>query len=206
MKISSFLKKKTVSFILQFILLTVIIYIFNYSFQIEFDPNTEIEQREIIQFLANYVLFLGFNGTIFMYLTWLLVSLVPILTNLNYKKAYSSNLLTFFVLNFFVYVFLFVPRQHQDMKVTSDFFNSSFVLLLWNTIILGLMIVIFSIFLSLLFQRIKAAHLEKSATNQILNDKPLITCPKCGTEFDSIPLYCYNCNSKLTSDEIDNSE
>ena len=206
MKISSFLKKKTVSFIFQFILLTLIIYIFNYSFQIEFKPSTEIEQRVIIQFLANYVLFLGFNGTLFMYLTWLLVSLVPILTNLNYKKAYSSNLLTFFVLNFFAYVFLFVPRQNQDIKVTSDFFNSNFVPLLWNTIILGLTITIFSIFLSLLFQRIKATRLEKNATNQILDNKPLIICPKCGTEFDSIPLYCYNCNSKLTSDEIDNSE
>ena len=206
MKISSFFKKRTVSFIFQFILLTLIIYIFNYSFQIEFDPNTEIEQRVIIQFLANYVLFLGFNGTLFMYLTWLLVSLVPILTNLNYKKAYSSNLLTFFVLNFFAYVFLFVPRQNQDIKVTSDFFNSNFVPLLWNTIILGLTIIAFSIFLSLLFQRIRAAHLENNAANQILDNKPLIICPKCGTEFDSIPLYCYNCNSKLTSDEIDNSE
>ena len=88
MKIGNFFKKKIVSFILQFILLTLIIYIFGYSFQIEFNLTTEIEQRVIIQFLANYVLFLGVNSTIFMYLSWLLVSLIPIISNLNYKKAY----------------------------------------------------------------------------------------------------------------------
>jgi hypothetical protein len=206
MKIRSFFKKKTISFILQFILLTIIIYIFSYSFQIEFDPNTEIEQRVIIEFLAKYVLFLGVNGTLFMYLSWLLVSLIPILTNLNYKKAYSSNLLTFFVLNFFVYVFIFVPRQNQVMKVTKGYFNSNFMPLIWNTIILGLVIFTFSIFLSLLLQRIKSTQFGKKIVDEKLNDKPLIICPKCGTEYDSIPLYCYNCNFKLTSDEIDRIE
>jgi hypothetical protein len=206
MKIRSFFKKKTISFILQFILLTFIIYVFSYSFQIEFDPSTEIEQRVIIEFLAKYVLFLGVNGTLFMYSTWLLVSLIPILTNLNYKKAYSTNLLTFFVLNFFVYVFLFVPRQNQDIKVTRDFFNSNFMPLLWNSIILGLAIITFSIFLSLLLQRIKSTRLGKNVADQILSNEPLIICPKCGTEYDSIPLYCYNCNFKLTSDEIDSIE
>jgi hypothetical protein len=141
-----------------------------------------------------------------MYSTWLLVSLIPILTNLNYKKAYSTNLLTFFVLNFFVYVFLFVPRQNQDIKVTRDFFNSNFMPLLWNSIILGLAIITFSIFLSLLLQRIKSTRLGKNVADQILSNEPLIICPKCGTEYDSIPLYCYNCNFKLTSDEIDSIE
>jgi len=206
MKIGNFFKKKIVSFILQFILLTLIIYIFGYSFQIEFNLTTEIEQRVIIQFLANYVLFLGVNSTIFMYLSWLLVSLIPILTNLNYKKAYSSNLLTFFVLNFFVYVFLFVARQNQDIKVTSDYFNSNFTPLLWNTIILGFTIIIYSICLSILFNKIISTRRDKKVINQSLDNKPLIICPNCGTEFDSVPLYCYNCNFKLTSDEIESIE
>lgn len=206
MKIRSFFTKKTISFILQFILLTLVIYIFGYSFQIDFNLDTEIEQRVIVQFLANYVLFLGVNGTIFMYLSWLLVSLIPIISNLNYKKAYSTNLLTFFVLNFFVYVFLFVPRQNQDMRVTSGFFNSNFIPLIWNTILLGSAIIIFSICLSILLNKIISSRRDKKAINESFDNKPLIICPNCGTEFDSIPLYCYNCNFKLTSDEIETIE
>ena len=202
MKLSSFFKKKTVSFILQFILLTLIIFSSNYSFQIDFKPDTIIEQRIIIQFLANLVLFRGINDTIFMYLTWLIVSLIPILSNFNFKKAYSSNLLSFFILNFFVYVFLF----NKDMRVTNDFFTVNFIPLIVNSILLGLTITIYSIFLSILLNKIKSARLEKKVSEKVVDENPLIICPKCGTEFDSIPLYCYNCNSKLTSDEIDNIE
>ena len=71
MKISSFFKKKTVSFVIQFFLLTFKIYLINYSFIIEFDPSIEVEQRVIIQFLANYVLFRENDGIIFMYIAWL---------------------------------------------------------------------------------------------------------------------------------------
>jgi hypothetical protein len=202
MKLSSFFKKKTVSFILQFILLTLIIFSSNYSFQIDFKPDTIIEQRIIIQFLANLVLFRGINDTIFMYLTWLIVSLIPILSNFNFKKAYSSNLLSFFILNFFVYVFLF----NKDMRVTNDFFTVNFIPLIVNSILLGLTITIYSIFLSILLNKIKSARLEKKVSEKVVDENPLIICPKCGTEFDSIPLYCYNCNSKLTSDEIDSIE
>jgi len=202
MKISSFFKKKTVSFILQFILLMLIIFLSNYSFQIDFKPDTILEQRIIIQFLANFVLFRGVSGTIFMYLTWLIVSLIPILINFNFKKAYSSNLLSFFILNFFVYVFLF----NKNMRVTSDFFTVNFIPLIVNSILLGLTITLYSIFLSILLNKIKSARLEKKVSEKVIDENPLIICPKCGTEFDSIPLYCYNCNSKLTSDEIDNIE
>lgn len=201
MKISSFFKKKTINFVIQFFLLTFMIFLFNYSFFIEFDPSIENEQRVIIQFLANYVLFRDVNGIIFMYVAWLIVSLLPIIINQDPKKACSTNLLTFFVLNFFVYVFLF----SGDMRVTSDFFSSNFVPLLWNTIILGIVILIYSFLISLILKKLKSTQLEKSS-NLILNDKPLMTCPKCGTEFDSIPLYCYKCNSKLTTDESETNE
>jgi len=136
-----------------------------------------------------------------MYVAWLIVSLLPIIINQDPKKACSTNLLTFFVLNFFVYVFLF----SGDMRVTSDFFSSNFVPLLWNTIILGIVILIYSFLISLILKKLKSTQLEKSS-NLILNDKPLMTCPKCGTEFDSIPLYCYKCNSKLTTDESETNE
>ena len=202
MKISSFFKKKTVSFVIQFSLLTLIIYLFNYSFIIEFAPNVEIEQRVIIQFLANYVLFRESDRIIFMYVAWLIVSLFPILVNQDWKKACSTNFLTFFVLNFFVYVFLF----NGDMRVTSDFFTLNFVLLIWNSIILGVIILTYSLLISILLKKLKSSQLEKKTSKHLLNDKPLMVCPKCGTDFDSIPLYCFKCNEKLTVDESDINE
>ncbi|TFG25116.1 MAG: zinc ribbon domain-containing protein [Promethearchaeota archaeon] len=202
MKISSFFKKKTISFVIQFFLLTLMIFLFNYSFIIEFDQNIAIEQRDIIQFLANYVLFRDVNGIIFMYLAWLVVSLLPILINQDPKKACSINFLSFFVLNFFVYIFLF----NEDMRVTSDFFTLNFVPLLWNTIILGIVILIYSFLISLLLKKRKSSQLEKKASDLLLNDKPLMVCPNCGTEFDSIPLYCFKCNSKLITDEAETNE
>ena len=202
MKISSFFKKKSISFAIQFFLLTFMIFLFNYSFMIEFDPNIEIEQRVIIQFLANYVLFRDIDGIIFMYVAWLIVSLLPILINQDCKKACSTNFLTFFVLNFFVYVFLF----NEDLRVTSDFFASNFVPLLWNSIILGIVILIYSFLISMVLKKLSSSHLEKKSSDLLLSDKPLMTCPNCGMEFDSIPLYCFKCNSKLTMDESETNE
>ena len=92
------------------------------------------------------------------------------------------------------------------MRVTSDFFTVNFIPLIVNSILLGLTITLYSIFLSILLNKIKSARLEKKVSEKVIDENPLIICPKCGTEFDSIPLYCYNCNSKLTSDEIDNIE
>ncbi|MBY9002574.1 MAG: hypothetical protein KGD73_01260 [Candidatus Lokiarchaeota archaeon] len=199
MKVRCFFEQRIVSFILQFILLTLLIYGFNYSYQIDFDADVEREQIVIIQFLANYVLFRGVDDTIFMYSAWLLISFLPILINIDCKKAYSANLLTYFVLNFFVYVFLF----SKDMRVTDDFFTLNFITLIWNTILLGFTIIIFSILVSFLLKKIKPAQFQQI---DVLDNKPLMICPKCGTEFQSIPMFCYNCNTKLINEEDDNSE
>lgn len=202
MKISSFFKKKTILFVIQFFLLTFMIYLFNYSFIIEFDPNIENDQRSIIQFLANYVLFRDINGIIFLYTAWLIISLLPIIINQEPKKACSNNFLTFFVLNFFVYVFLF----SGDMRVTSDFFSSNFAPLIWNSIILGSVILIYSFLISLLLKKLKSSQLEKKTSELLLDDTPLMVCPKCGAKFDSIPLFCFKCNSKLTINESEIDE
>jgi hypothetical protein len=135
-------------------------------------------------------------------MAWLTVSLLPIFIKEDYRKAASSNLLTFFVLNFFVYVFLF----GGVMRVTSEFFAVNFVPLIWNSIILGFTIIFFSILISFLLKKLKSTQLEKKKANLLLDEKPLIVCTKCGTKFNSIPLYCFNCNTKLTSDELETNE
>jgi hypothetical protein len=87
------------------------------------------------------------------------------------------------------------------MRVTSDFFTSNFVPLLWNSIILGIIILIYSFLISVLLKKLKSSQLEKKRANLLLDNEPLMVCPKCGAKFDSIPLYCFNCNSKLTVNE-----
>jgi len=193
------LKNKLFLVFIQFLILTLMIHGFNHSYQITFNTHTPIEQQVIIQFLANYVIFDDIGGMIFTFLIWIIVSLIPIIIFFDFKKAYSTNLSTFFLLNFFFYVFLF--------RYEKDFFNSHFPTLIINTLLLGSAIIIFSIGLSIglifLKKRWKMQNHEKFSP---IDGKPLMTCPKCGTEFQSIPMFCYNCNTKLINEEDDNSE
>ena len=119
-----------------------------------------------------------------------MVSLIPDFLYNNFKKAYSLNLLTFFFLNFFAFTFLY---QHSK-----EYFDDNFLFHLLNSILLGLIITAISYLISIFLKYINKDknddHLEDLHTvaNQIKSK-----CPKCGTEFDSTPTYCYNCNTKL---------
>jgi len=198
MKIMNLLKNKLFLVLIQFLILTLMIQSFNHSYQINFN-NATPEQQIIIQFLANYVIFDDISGMIFTFIIWVMVSLIPIITFFDFKKAYSTNLSTFFLLNFFFYVFLY--------RYEKDFFNSHFPTLIINTLLLGSAIIVFSIGLSIglvyFKKRWKMQYQEKFS---LIDGKPLIVCPKCGTEFQSIPMFCYNCNTKLINDEDDKTE
>ncbi len=191
------LKNKVVLIIIQFLILTLMIYGFNHSYQITFDTTTSIEQQIIIQFLANYVIFDDINGMIFMGIIWIIVSLLPIIIFFDFKKAYSTNLSTFFFLNFFFYVFL--------IRHSPNFFNITFIT---NTLLLGSIIIVISIGLSLVLKYFKKPwEMKKQEQFSQNNGKSLMVCPQCGTEFQSIPMFCYNCNTKLVNGEEDaNSE
>ncbi|MHA1670331.1 MAG: hypothetical protein ACTSV5_07090 [Promethearchaeota archaeon] len=194
MKIITILKSKVVLIIIQFLLLSLMIYGFNYSYQITFDAETSVEQQMIIQFLANYVIFDSVSGMIFVGLIWIIVSFLPIIIFFDFKKAYSTNLSTFFLLNFFFYVFLF---QHSY-----NFFDNHFPTFITNTLLLGATLVIISIGLSIVLKKLKK-HLKMQKQKQFSpnNKKSLMVCPKCGTKFQSIPMFCYNCNTKLINGE-----
>jgi len=199
MKIMTILKNKVILVITQFLILTLMIYGFNHSYQITFDPLTPIEQQIIIQFLANYVIFDDIEGMIFTGLIWIIISLIPIIIFFDFKKAYSTNLSTFFLLNFFFYVFLF---HHEE-----DFFNSHFPTFIINTLLLGSAIIVFSIGLSIVLKYLKKSREKQQQVQFSTSDgKSLMVCPKCGTEFQSIPMFCYNCNTRLVNGEDANSE
>lgn len=199
MKIKTLFKTKSVLIIIQFLILTLVIYGFNHFYQIAFDSETTIEQQIIIQFLANYVIFDDIDGMIFVYTIWIIISLIPIIIFFDFKKAYSTNLSTFFLLNFFFYVFL--------IRHSPDFFNSRFPIIIINTFLLGFTIILFSIGLSIGINHLKKRwKMQKQEEFTPTEGKPLMICPKCGTEFQSIPIFCYNCNTKLTNGKDVNSE
>lgn len=194
-----FLNLRLVNFIIQISILSLFIYIFEYKYTINFDKGISKERKDIIQFLANYIMFNANDpfGTIFIYLSWFIASLIPILSFNDYKKAYSLNLTTFFFPNFFFYIFL--------LRYSPNYYHSHLQIFLTQTVILGIFIVLYSIGLSLLFMKIRRLSNKAQLENlRLIEEKNITTCPNCGTQFNSIPQFCYNCSKELTIEENSN--
>lgn len=192
----SIFKFKVVNFIIQILILSLFIYIFNYEYTINFDKEISKERRDIIQFLANYIMFdpNDLSGLYFIYLSWIFISLIPIINFDDFKTVYSMNLYTFFFPNFFFYVFLY--------RYSPNYFHLHFSTLFVQTIILGLCIIIFSIGISFILNK-TIRHKSKAQFEDFkkIVENIRFKCPYCGTEFNSIPKYCYNCLKELKTNE-----
>ncbi|MFX1304625.1 MAG: hypothetical protein ACFFBV_09850 [Promethearchaeota archaeon] len=191
MKVKEVFRSRIVIFIFQVLILTLFVFIIGYEMNINFDIGVSIEQEVIMKFLANFLLFNELFGLLYIYFIWILVSLIPILIYNNFKKAYSMNLMTFFFPNFFLYIFL--------SKHSPEYFNSNFQFHFLHTILLGIIIVGISIGLSLILRKIKRLKIDTQIENlHAIASTSKTVCPNCGTEFESIPKFCYNCNTDLT--------
>ncbi len=191
MKTVEIFRNRLVLFIIQTLILNLVVFYFGYQINLNYDIGTTIEQQMIIQFFANYILFDIWPGLFFIYLLWILISFIPIFIYNNFKKAYSMNLITFFFPNFFLYVFL---SKHSPV-----YFNSHFSFHFMHTILLGIVIIGLSISLSLIKEKILKSKFKPQIEDLYsLANGSKITCPKCGTEFNSLPKFCYNCNNDLT--------
>jgi len=190
MKIIDFFRSKTIIFIIQIFILSLFISYFGYEFSINFDIDASNAQKKITQLIVNYVLFNDLSGLVFIFFTWILVSIISIFLHNDYKKAYSMNIMTFFFPNFFGYIFLY--------RYSRDYFNSKFPFHLLHSILLILLIVIVSIGISLILKRIKKVKTEELIEDlQVVISNIKSKCPNCGTEFNSKPIYCYKCSKKL---------
>ncbi|MFX1268442.1 MAG: hypothetical protein ACFFAK_10830 [Promethearchaeota archaeon] len=130
---------------------------------------------------------------IFIYLVWILVGLIPVFIYRNLRKAYSTNLLIFFLPNFFFYVFL--------SRYSPAYFNLEFPNLIIKSIVLCIIIISISIGLSFLLNRLSKKDLTITKEDLgIIQKETTMICPSCGTPFKSIPQYCYKCNFKLIKD------
>lgn len=193
MKILEIFRNRIILFAIQIFLLTLLISFIRYTVQISFNSDISIEQRWIVQILANYVIFNNVSGLFFIYIAWTLISLIPIFLYNDFKKAYSMNLVTFFFPNFFLYVFL--------SRYSKEYFNSYFLFHIFHTILLGIILAVFSIGISLILRRFSNVKPE-ARDSELQNIKNHIKskCPNCGAEFNSTPIYCYKCNTKLLVD------
>ncbi|MFX1338500.1 MAG: hypothetical protein ACFFDK_07810 [Promethearchaeota archaeon] len=70
--------------------------------------------------------------------------------------------------------------------------------MLIQTLILGLFIFLFSIGVSFLLNK-TVRHKRKAQFEDFkkLVEEIKFRCPHCGTEFNSLPQYCYNCLKEL---------
>lgn len=190
MKIIEVFRNRLVLIIIQTLILNLIVLFFGYKINLNFDIETGYEQKVIIQFLANYVFFDMLSGLFFIYLIWILVSLIPIFIYNDFKKSYSTNLLTFFFPNFFLYVFL--------SRYSPLYFDFNFPFHLMHTIIHGFVLVCLSIGLSFVLKKILKSKISDQIEElQIIASKSKVICPKCGIEFESLPKFCYNCNTEI---------
>ena len=197
MKIIDFFRSKIILFGIQILILSLLLFYSGYQFSINFDSTTTVSQERIIQFIANYVLFDNLLGLLFIYFIWFLASLIPIFFYNNLKKAYSMNIMTFFFPNFFVFTFL--------RKASRDYFNSTFFHHFLHTLLLGILIITISIVFSLILKAFMKIKSEEQIENlNIIINKIKSKCPNCGIEFNSKPIYCYNCNSKILLDPEEN--
>ena len=199
-KLSRFFKSKIVLFSIQITIISLLIFIFNYRSNIIFDTQISQVRKDIIQFLANYVIFVfmdnDFSGFIYIFISWTIVSLIPILVYNNFKKAWSMNITSFFFPNFFFYVFYSRYSEINSKLVFPSLFS--------QTILLGLYIVGLSIGLSLGLKKVLRPKDEvKIEDLKVIEDMTKSRCPFCGTEFNSIPKYCYNCSREIISKDLD---
>lgn len=188
------IRSKFVIFTIQVSILSLFIFIFDYSFPIDFDRDITTERANIIQFIANYIMFDSASeslfGAVFIYLSWFLVGLVPIFLHQNGKKAYSMNLTTFFFPNFFFYIFL--------SRYSPKYYETNFNSMITNTILIGIMLVLLSLILSIPLKKYAdSKKIIPLANLKQIEEKISSKCPHCGTEFDSQPIYCYNCSKKI---------
>ena len=187
MKAADLYRSKLGLFCIQVIILTLFITVFQYKFFIDFDGGILPERRFVIQVLANYVMYEWDGSLLFIYGIWLLVAIIPVIILKEIRKAVVINMITFFLPNYFFYVFL--------IKYSSENYTS---ILMLKTLLLGLIIAIFSVLLTIMLKLIK--NLRKKVITQdisLIEQQTKSKCPYCGTEFNSIPVYCYNCNKKL---------
>ncbi|MGQ4872511.1 MAG: hypothetical protein ACP6IY_00395 [Promethearchaeia archaeon] len=198
MNAKQIIESKLFVFIIQFILLSILIFVFNYEFEIDFDDGISKERMLIIQILANFVLYDFFTGIeskfIIFFCFWTFISFIPAFIYKKPRIVISRNLTALFFPNFFLYIFL--------SRYSPEYYKINFNGLLLRTFFLTIYIILISIAFSYLLKlAIKGKKEDLDADIEVLEKKITRKCPYCGTIFNSNPLFCYNCSKELPHNE-----
>jgi len=188
--ISKIIKSKIGIFILQVIILSLFIFGFDYSFPIAFDSGITPERELIIQFLGNYILIDSYIDMLFLYGVWTLITLIPILILNDSRRALGANLKVLFFPNFFFYLFL--------SRYSPNYFNSNWLILLIPFLIFAITIIFLSVLVPKLYNQLKPTNHEvKMHQLRKIAEENRQKCPNCGEEFESSPIFCYKCSTRL---------
>ncbi|KKM90546.1 hypothetical protein LCGC14_1237590 [marine sediment metagenome] len=195
MNLIKLIKNRLTIFLIQISILIAAISFFEYNYDLNLQlfpkpDDTVVEQIFIIEWLVNYILFKSYEDMILIFTIWFIISIIPVLIYNDYKEVYSMNLITFFFSNFFFYAFL--------LNYYRPYFNANFLNLFIKTLILGITMIFFSIGTSLTLKAIRRPKFEMQQEDlHQIAESIRSKCPQCGTEFNSKPLFCYNCNYEL---------
>ncbi len=178
------------------ILASSLIFSINNIIDLPLDSTIVGEQELIIELLASFLLIetpLQFNQDLLViYLSWTLNVLISSIILADPKKVVFRISSIMFFICFFLFVFGF---RHSPI-----YFNQYFSVMIVQVLLLISYLVILSIIFSLLTQKISEKYKSSDIRDvkiETLVKNNRITCPHCGTKYESVPLYCYNCSKKI---------
>lgn len=203
MKKLNILKNTTLNICLILIIVSSVIFILNKRIILPLDNDILHEQKVIIEILASYFFAEGTpqlsQGLLTVYISWTIAVLIESVILADPKKITSNIVSIVIFICFFLLVFGF---RHSP-----NYFNINIPLMIFNIVILGMYLGLISIFSGLLLRKIynhKNKDEESSIIAKDLAGENRSICPHCRTEFESVPLYCYNCSKKIITKDPEN--
>ena len=202
MKKLKFLENRFIIISLTTIIISFLIFSLNGKIRLPLDSDILDERKIIIEILSSYFsadfsaeIPFQFNQALFnFYLAWSLGALFASLILANPKKSATNSIILVFFICYFLLIFGF--------RYSPDYFNLIFPQLFIQILFLVIYSSLFSFISAYFFEKIykKFQKRENHERNrEALAKSNRIKCPYCGTEYESIPLYCYNCSKKIES-------
>jgi hypothetical protein len=196
MKISKYLKKTSVVIILMLISASSLIFTINNIIDLPLDSTIVGEQELIIELLASYLLIdtpSQLNQELLViYLSWTLSVLISSIILADPKKVVFRIGTIMFFICFFLFVFGF---RHSPIYFNQNF-SGMFIQVLLLISYLVLLSIIFSLLTQKISERYKSSDMKDEKIETLVKNNRT-TCPHCGTKYESVPLYCYNCSKKI---------
>jgi len=193
-----FLKNRFIIIFLMIIIISLLIFSLNGRIILPLDLIILDERKLIIEILASYFLAeipIQFNQTLInIYFAWTLGALFSSLILANPKKSLTNTIILAIFISYFLLIFGF---RHSPNYFNS-FFPQIFIQIIFLLIYISLFSFVSAFFIEKIYQKFQKSENHKIRI-EVLASSNKIKCPHCGTEYESIPLYCYNCLKKIKS-------